>query len=68
MTVWVWTLPAARFTASIATSEARDTIDAGLTANRFYLQTGGDTRATTPLDGQATRQQADARPPEVSAE
>ncbi len=39
----------ARFTASSAVWEARETIDAGLWGARFYLQTGGDTRTSTPL-------------------
>lgn len=44
----------ARFTASAATWEARETIDAGLARlpagePRFYLQTGGTTTTTTPL-------------------
>lgn len=39
----------ARFTASEAPWEAKETIDAGVKGGRFYLQTGGDTRATTPL-------------------
>ena len=31
--------------------EAKDTIDAGTVNDRFYLQTGGDTHATTKLQG-----------------
>ncbi len=47
-----WTpLEKARFTASGASWEARDTIDAGAVKDRFYLQTGGDTHTTTKLDG-----------------
>ncbi len=42
-------LTKARFTASGATWEAKDSIDAGLVDDRFYLQTGGDTKTTTPL-------------------
>lgn len=39
----------ARFTASSATWEAKETIDAGLVGDRFYLQTGGDTTTSNPL-------------------
>jgi hypothetical protein len=39
----------ARFTASSATWEAKDTFDAGLAGDRFFLQTGGATKTTTPL-------------------
>jgi hypothetical protein len=45
-----WTsLEKARFTASGASWEAKETIDAGTVKDRFYLQTGGDTRETTKL-------------------
>ena len=40
-------LAKARFTASSARWEAKETIDAGVAdAGHFYLQTGGDTRTT----------------------
>lgn len=40
----------ARFTASSANWEAKDSIDAGvLDADSFYLQTGGGTRSSSPL-------------------
>ena len=42
-------LTKARFTASGATWEAKETIDAGIVKQQFYLQTGGDTRTATPL-------------------
>jgi hypothetical protein len=42
-------LTKARFTASGASWEAKDTIDCGLDAGGFYLQTGGETKTTTPL-------------------
>ena len=58
----------ARFTASSSTWEAKDTIDAGLVDGRFYLQTGGDTRTTTPLNSKLERPDSDARPPNVPAE
>lgn len=45
-----WTaLTQARFTASSATWEARDTIDAGSEGGWFFLATGGDTTNRTPL-------------------
>ncbi len=47
----IWrSLNHARFTASNSESEAKETIDAGMTGNGFYLQTGGETRTKTPLD------------------
>jgi hypothetical protein len=47
-----WTpLEKARFTASGATWEAKETIDAGAVKDRFYLQTGGDTHMTNKLNG-----------------
>jgi len=47
-----WTpLDKARFTASGASWEAKDTIDAGTVNDRFYLQTGGDTHTTMKLNG-----------------
>jgi hypothetical protein len=55
----------ARFTASGATWEAKDTIDAGLTGDRFYLQTGGDTKTSRPLNSLLNRPPSDARPPQV---
>ena len=45
-----WTaVTKARFTASGAEWEAKDSIDAGVEKGRFYLQTGGDTKTKTPL-------------------
>jgi hypothetical protein len=55
-------LLAARFTASGAEWEARDTIDAGVSDGRFYLQTGGDTKTTTALDSMVKRAAAGAAP------
>ena len=61
-------LTIARFTASSSTWEAKDTIDAGLANARFYLQTGGDTKTTTPLNSRLERPQpAHAKPPELPA-
>ncbi len=39
----------ARFTASGASWEAKETIDAGVAGREFYLQTGGNTKTTTEL-------------------
>lgn len=59
-------LTTARFTASGATWEAKDTIDAGLADQTFYLQTGGDTKTTTPLNSKIDRPQPDTtKPPEL---
>ena len=58
-------LTKARFTASGAEWEAKETIDAGLADGRFYLQTGGDTKTTTPLRSEIERPKGDAKPPEV---
>jgi hypothetical protein len=45
-----WTnLVNARFTASNATWESKENIDAGMAGNWFYLATGGDVKMTTPL-------------------
>lgn len=52
----------AHFTASGSEWEAKDTIDVGVADGRFYLQTGGDTRTTTPLNGTVTRP-ATGKPP-----
>ena len=45
---WV-TLARARFTASSADWEAKETINAGLEGNWFFLQTGGDTKQSLQL-------------------
>jgi hypothetical protein len=61
-------LAKARFTASSSTWEAKDTIDAGVANGRFYLQTGGDTKTTTPLNSTIDRPAPDgAAPPELPA-
>ena len=62
-------LLAARFTASNATWEAKESIDAGVADGRFYLQTGGDTKTTTPLNRKIERPALDdAKAPDVPAE
>ncbi len=58
-------LEKARFTASGASWEAKDTIDAGTVRDRFYLQTGGDTRTTTKLLGWIDCQGHGKQPPDV---
>jgi len=59
-----WTpLGKARFTASSAVWEAKETIDAGVAGSRFYLQTGADTRTTTPLGSIIALQDCPASPP-----
>jgi Domain of unknown function (DUF3472)/Domain of unknown function (DUF5077) len=58
-------LLAARFTASGAAWEAKETIDAGVADGRFYLQTGGDTKTATPLNSKIERPGGNASPPEV---
>jgi hypothetical protein len=71
-----WVLPGnqwkpllnARFTASSSGWEAKDTIDAGVADGRFYLQTGGDTKTSTPLNGKIERPATDAKPPDVPPE
>ena len=45
---WV-ALTRARFTASSAEWEARDTINAGTEGDWFFLETGGETRQNPPL-------------------
>ena len=64
-----WTpLEKARFTASGASWEAKETIDAGAVKDRFYLQTGGDTHTTTKLNGTIQSRGHGAKPPELPKE
>jgi len=61
-----WTpIEKARFTASGASWEAKDTIDAGAVKDRFYLQTGGDTRTTSKLTSSVKCRGHGKQPPEV---
>ena len=61
-----WTpLEKARFTASGASWEAKDTIDAGAVRDRFYLQTGGDTHAGMKLNGWIACHGHGKQPPEL---
>ncbi len=61
-------LTKARFTASQAEWEAKDTIDAGVDATAFFLQTGGDTKQQTELGDTIVRTPpADDAPPEHRA-
>ena len=55
----------ARFTASGASWEAKETIDAGVVKDRFYLQTGGDTKTTTALQTLIERPAGDGQPPDL---
>jgi hypothetical protein len=55
----------ARFTASGASWEAKDTINAGLDGNDFFLQTGGDTVQQTKLRDVMQRPDGGNTPPEV---
>jgi hypothetical protein len=52
----------ARFTASGSEWEAKDSIDAGITGTGFYLQTGGATHTTTPLNNKVERGAAGPQP------
>lgn len=61
-------LTTARFTASSSTWEAKETIDAGMADGRFYLQTGGDTKTTTPLNAKIERPAGGAKGPDVPRE
>ncbi len=61
-------LDKARFTASGATWEAKDSIDAGVAEDRFFLQTGGDTKMSRELRTVIDRPQAGGKPPQVPAE
>jgi hypothetical protein len=55
----------AKFTASGASWEAKDTINAGLDGNDFFLQTGGDTVQQTKLADIIERPNAGITPPAV---
>jgi hypothetical protein len=55
----------ARFTASGAEWEAKDTINAGVDGKEFFLQTGGDTVQQTKLKDVMERADAGAAAPEV---
>jgi hypothetical protein len=61
---WV-PLNRARFTASSATWEARDSINAGVDGDWFYLVTGGGTRNTLPLRSTVERTKAAKEPPSL---
>lgn len=61
-------LTRAQFTASGAAWEAKDTIDAGVAGDRFYLQTGGDTTPHVPLSSVIERPKGEGRPPALPKE
>lgn len=60
---WI-SLARARFTASNATWEAKETIDAGRTDPGFFLATGGNTRTSQPL-GTVFERPGETTPPAV---
>jgi hypothetical protein len=55
----------AKFTASGASWEAKDTINAGVEDKGFFLQTGGDTVETTKLHDVIERPASDEKAPEI---
>ena len=55
----------ATFTASDALTEARDTIDAGIVGDSFYLQTGGETHQSRAVGSKIERRATAAKPPEL---
>jgi hypothetical protein len=64
-----WTpLTEARFTASGASWEAKETIDAGAVKDRFYLQTGGDTKRSHALGSVIQRAKGETAPPQMPAD
>jgi hypothetical protein len=60
---WV-PLQKARFTASSATWEAKETINAGIAGDGFFLQTGGETKMDLPLKSIVTLSTS-GNPPEL---
>ncbi|MBI2928894.1 MAG: DUF3472 domain-containing protein [Verrucomicrobia bacterium] len=64
---WI-ALTKARFTASGAEWEAKDTINAAVLGAEFLLATGGATTNTTPLKTLLTRSATDEKPPTVPSE
>jgi hypothetical protein len=59
---WV-PLRKARFSASGASWESKDNIDAGLADSGFFLATGGDIKASTKLGGELTQSSGEANAP-----
>jgi hypothetical protein len=55
----------ARFSAPPPKRKAKETIDAGVVGEHFYLQTGGNTRMTTHLQTVLVRPLGAAVPPEI---
>jgi len=55
----------ARFTASNAAWEAKDTIDAGVNRGQFYLMTGGNTRTSVAMQSVIERPLGNDKPPTV---
>ena len=58
-------LTKARFTASVSEWEAKDTIDAGLSGDVFYLQTGGETKKSRELNTSVEMPAREVKPPEM---
>ncbi|MSR43710.1 MAG: DUF3472 domain-containing protein [Pedosphaera sp.] len=58
-------LTKARFTASSAEWEAKETIDAGVVDGWFRLATGGATKATRPLDSRIELPEVQRKPPQL---
>jgi hypothetical protein len=63
---WVPVL-SAHFTASGASWEAKDTINAGVEGDDLFLQTGGDTKMETQLHSIVTRPDNNTKPPQLPA-
>jgi hypothetical protein len=59
-------LARARFTASGATWEAKENIDAGASGDWFYLVTGGDTKRSRELRSSMSLDTSNAAPPSLS--
>jgi hypothetical protein len=55
----------ATFTASNASWEAKNTIDGGVSGERFYLQTGGTTHQSREVGSKMERPATDSTPPEM---
>lgn len=61
-------LDEARFTASSATWEAKETINAGVENGKFFLQTGGRTEMKAPLRSMMKLEQVEVRPSDLPKE
>ena len=61
-------LTKAHFTASGADWEAKDSIDAGISGDVFYLQTGGATKMSRALNSSIECPAGEVNPPEIPAD